>query len=191
MGGRAKPTPAEPWDRLPAESTPAYEAARTYFEMGADRSLEAVGRGLGKSGTLLSRWSGAHSWVERAECYDAHIRGIEQAAAEKAVAQEAAKWARRQSRQRERDWGMAKALRDKAAEMLRHPLVREVTDEDGLTVIEPARWTMRDAVAMAEAAAKLARLAAEMATDRRQVDWESMPEDELVAIRDGRVAKPR
>lgn len=173
-----------PWDRLPKESTPAYEAARTYFEMGPERTQEAVGTKLAKSRQLLSRWAAAHSWVERASLYDAHMQGIEQAAIEKARAKEAEKWARRQAEQRDRDWSMAEQLRDKAEKMLGYPLSRTHT-EDGKTVVNPARWSMADAVRMAEMAAKLARLAAEMATEHRQVDVTKLTDDELEHIANG------
>jgi len=59
--------------RLPAESAQAYESACTYVSMGADRSQEAVGRKLGKSRQLMSRWSAQHDWVQRAALYDAAL----------------------------------------------------------------------------------------------------------------------
>lgn len=59
-----------PWERQPAESAPAYEAFRTYREMGADRSTAKVAHQLGKSKTLMDRWSRAHAWVVRATAWD-------------------------------------------------------------------------------------------------------------------------
>lgn len=58
---------------LPAESAQAYQAAVAYFEMGADRSQEAVSQKLGKSRQLMSRWSAQHDWPERARAYDAQL----------------------------------------------------------------------------------------------------------------------
>lgn len=60
------------WERRPSESARAYEAFVAYRDSGAQRSLDAVVRQLGKSRTLISRWSAAHEWVARAEAYDAH-----------------------------------------------------------------------------------------------------------------------
>lgn len=60
----------KPWDRQPGESAPAYQAFRTYIEMGADRSTADVARELGKSKTLTDRWSGQWGWVERARQWD-------------------------------------------------------------------------------------------------------------------------
>jgi hypothetical protein len=175
-----------PWDRLPTETSKAFEAFSAYCEMGPERSLTALAQKLHKTRTHFGLWSRRHSWVERATLYDAHMQGIEQRAAEKAVASEAAKWARRQVEQRERDWAMADQLREKAERMLTYPLSRQsVRDKDGVTIVEPARWTMADAVRMAETAAKLARLAAEMATDRRQLDVAALSDAELERIIEG------
>lgn len=63
-----------PWERQDGESPRAFEAFAAYLEMGADRSLRAVGQKLVKSYALISRWSAAHRWVERAAAYDAEIR---------------------------------------------------------------------------------------------------------------------
>lgn len=58
---------------LPAESAQAYQAAVAYFEMGADRSCEAVAQKYTKSASLIRRWSSQHDWGERARLYDAQL----------------------------------------------------------------------------------------------------------------------
>lgn len=65
------PAPENPWDRRPKESRPAYEAFREYLLQGADRSTANVARGLGKSKTLIDRWSSTWSWVARTDAFDA------------------------------------------------------------------------------------------------------------------------
>lgn len=60
----------KPWDRQPGESSPAYDAFLVYRDLGNARSCAAVGRKLGKSTTLMDRWSGRWSWVERTEAWD-------------------------------------------------------------------------------------------------------------------------
>jgi hypothetical protein len=62
------------------ESAQAYQAACAYFEMGADRSQEAVSEKLAKSRQLMSRWSAQHAWADRSREYD-------QALAQEAAAQ--------------------------------------------------------------------------------------------------------
>ena len=64
------PDDLKPWDRQPGESSPAYQAFRTYIDMGADRSTADVARELGKSKTLTDRWCSQWSWVERARQWD-------------------------------------------------------------------------------------------------------------------------
>jgi hypothetical protein len=60
---------AHPWERLPGESPQAFEAFAAYRDMGAERSLSKVARQLGKSKTLMDRWSAQHHWVMRADTW--------------------------------------------------------------------------------------------------------------------------
>lgn len=61
---------AQPWERQENESDVAFEAFKTYRDMGAERSLASVGKKLGKSQTLMERWSSNYSWVDRARSWD-------------------------------------------------------------------------------------------------------------------------
>jgi len=64
------------WEQLDDESAEAYEAFALYRDLGADynkRSLSEVAQRLGKSKTLMSRWSARHRWVERAKDYDRYV----------------------------------------------------------------------------------------------------------------------
>ena len=60
----------KPWERQEGESAKAFEAFNVYLEMGADRSVRAVGQKLDKSRTLIGKWSATYGWVERAAAYD-------------------------------------------------------------------------------------------------------------------------
>lgn len=60
----------KPWERLPEESTEAYEAFKTYRDLDGKRSQARVGEKLGKSDTLLSRWSAEYDWVKRVQAWD-------------------------------------------------------------------------------------------------------------------------
>jgi len=54
------------WERLPDESQQAWEAFTVYRDTPSpQRSLRAVGRQLGKSETLIERWSVKHRWIQR------------------------------------------------------------------------------------------------------------------------------
>lgn len=60
----------DPWERQTGESSRAYEAFRAYLELGSQRSAAKVGQKLGKSVTLIGRWSAAHRWVDRVEAWE-------------------------------------------------------------------------------------------------------------------------
>ncbi len=68
----------------PGETSKAFAAFCAYRDMGPERSLVAVGRELGKSGTLLERWSDRHQWTTRAAAYDAHMDSVRRGGYEKA-----------------------------------------------------------------------------------------------------------
>ena len=59
-----------PGDRQPKETAKAFEAFRCYLEMGPGRSLAKVGEALGKSKTLMDRWSSRWNWAERVREYE-------------------------------------------------------------------------------------------------------------------------
>jgi len=141
------------WLRQTTESAKAYEAAREYFELGANRSLEAVHKKFSKSARLIARWSTNHDWVERAKAYDAYQLELQEKAREKAAQAEAEKWEKRRAEQREVEWNISRGLLTRAGQILSQPL-------------NNARYSHADAARIADVATKLARLAAEMATAR-------------------------
>lgn len=62
----------QPWERQPGESAPAYEAFEIYRDLPpGTRSGARVVQELGKSKSLIDRWSSEHDWVERVQEYDA------------------------------------------------------------------------------------------------------------------------
>jgi hypothetical protein len=168
------------WERQKGESAKAYEAAKIYFEMGVNRSIEAVGKQLDKSWRFIGRWSARYNWVIRADSYDREQDRIQSEERTKAAAKEADKWAKRRSEQREREWAQAEMLIERAMQMLKYPLSRQevkAKDKDGnptITIVEPAKWTFKDAAVYLDSAAKLARLAAQMETENVKVESDSL-----------------
>lgn len=81
----AKRDALKPWERQEKESVPAYEAFSLYLKQGDERSIRKVARELGKSATLMARWSKDWRWQERSREYDIELRRIEMAEAKKAV----------------------------------------------------------------------------------------------------------
>ena len=67
---------------LAGERAERYAARVAYMQLGAARSLVAVGRKLGKSRVLMERWSAEDGWAELARRYDETLAGL--AAAEDA-----------------------------------------------------------------------------------------------------------
>lgn len=64
-----------PWERMPRETSRAYDAFREWRDLGPTRRLADVG---GKLGTLRD-WSLRYRWVERAQAWDAELYRIEDA----------------------------------------------------------------------------------------------------------------
>lgn len=62
------------WERRPKETVPAYEAFATYLLHGPERSTANAARALGKSKTLMDRWSGQHDWALRVSAYEEHFQ---------------------------------------------------------------------------------------------------------------------
>jgi len=59
------------WERREDESAEAFEAFTHYRDFGANRSLAKVGQELGKSTTLMEKWSKKHQWVRRVALWEA------------------------------------------------------------------------------------------------------------------------
>lgn len=164
----------KPWEPQKGESRQAYEAFICYRDLGSERSLEAVGRMLEKSWKLCGRWSSRWKWLDRVAAYDAHMAEIEQKAREKALTKKAEDWATKELE-------MAALLYDKAKAMLAFPLAQQRT-QDGRTIVEPARWGMRDAGAIADTAVKLARLSQGEATSITKDVTERTNEERVARI---------
>ncbi len=127
----------------------------------------------------LKGWSVKNLWQARVPAF------------EKAeLAEQAAEWKRRQAEERQAEWEDAAALREQATKMEQFPLAKvekrervEETYPDGrakmitsITIVQPAKWGRRDVARHREVAAKLARLAADMETEKKQVDITSKGE---------------
>jgi len=168
--------------KIPPEPPKAAEALQVYMELGPRRSLlQAAGKVRVSRGSV-ERWSARYGWVERAAEFDARIREERT----KGAIVEARRSGRRAEAERAELSGrlreMAEKLYRRASEMLRHPVVRVVTEryDDGRekTTISPARWTFEGVARMATAVAELSDAA--MAIDEAEKAFGPVDASELV-----------
>lgn len=61
-----------PWERQDSESDRSFEAFEAYRTMGLARSLAKVAEKLGKSMTIIERWSHRDGWKMRVLAWDRH-----------------------------------------------------------------------------------------------------------------------
>ena len=119
------------WDRLPTESTKAYEAFSIYRDMGRERSLSKVAERLQKSDTLMGRWSRNFDWVERAACWDDEQDRIEREIAQREQAQAI-------KNMRKRHAEIANAMLIKAAKALKRLPEDEIKPQDVSRMVDVA-----------------------------------------------------
>jgi transposase len=150
------------WNRRPGESAKAYEAARIYFEMRAARSLAGVAKNLGKSVSLVERWSTRWAWVDRATAFDAHLDRQEQVEFEREAKARKAKWRQRAEEGLDEKYELGQSFKNKAAKMVSFPLT-SVVKEDGKTTIHAPKWTFKDAASLAKTGIRLSEEAIENA----------------------------
>jgi transposase-like protein len=177
------------------ETRRQYRPLAIYLDM-PERSLRAVAKETGILQRTIENWSSTYEWVKRACAYDAHMEAVAQAERERLARENEAKWERRREAIREAEFEVAMKLVEKFRGMAEAPLYElreEAEDADGCTVTVkmPAGWRLRDMPRVAESASKLARLSAEMATERQEIDIDiSNASDEQLdeIIRQGRKA---
>jgi len=61
---------SSPSEQLPEESGKAYQAFRSFLELGPDRTIAGVVKLLAKSESLIRDWAARHDWRHRAWLYD-------------------------------------------------------------------------------------------------------------------------
>lgn len=146
-----------PFEQKPDESAKAFEAFTVYLNMGAKRSLEAVGRHLGKSKALMERWSKRHNWVMRVDAHAQHWAALTRRAEVDVVHEFALAKAKRQEAQKESEW----QLRCEAIALAREAIARFKDNSKKCSTLEGI-------ARMIELASKIGRLSCDMATDRTE-----------------------
>lgn len=151
---------SEVWDRREKESEPAWQAFTTYRDQDVGhRSLRKVAATLGKSGSLIHKWSHTHRWVMRVTAWDAEQDRIWQVE----LASQRRKMAERQMR-------TASVAQQKVASWIVN------LNPDNLTATEAARWY--------EVAVKIERAAVgepDLLHVSSNVETESLSPEETIA----------
>lgn len=78
------------WERREGESGQAWEAFRTFRDLGETRTLAAVAQELRKSDSLIRRWAKTHEWKKRVLAYDNELQKQELAELKKRRKKDAA-----------------------------------------------------------------------------------------------------
>lgn len=170
-------TDIPPWERQRDEDGELepmlwYRRFRDFLRQGPGRELLAAcnewrdRKGHQRSSYTAGSWRRnceKWHWRDRAAAYDA--------AQDLRIQRE---WEERRRELRETEWARSNELLDKVRQMLQLPIIeaetQQRTDENGnvtsVTIVKPADWRLRDIPYTFETASKLARLAAEMETER-------------------------
>ena len=147
------------FEQLPRESNKAFAAFRTYLELGPERSLSIAADKVGKSKTMMEKWSRRFDWPARVAAHAGHLATIEREAIEGLALEKAVEWNRVHEAIRIAEWQRHKKLIALADEML-------------------LRWeknkakcgTLEGVARILELATKLGRLAAGMPTEVKEVN---------------------
>ena len=149
------------FEQQPNESAKAFAAFTVYLGMGAERSLAAVGKQLGKSEPLMKRWSRKFDWSARVQAHAAHLALVERETTDALTRGKSAEWLKRQQDLREAEWLMHEKCIAAA--------------ERGLAVFmerEKVYANLSDIARMFEVASKMGRLACGLATDKTELTGE-------------------
>lgn len=93
----AKETEVKPWERQEKETPKPYEAFCVYRDLGIQRSHQKVADRLGKSTTIIARWSSEYNWVERVAAWDIDQERIAREIADKEMRDSIRKMRKRQA----------------------------------------------------------------------------------------------
>jgi hypothetical protein len=150
-----------PFEQQPGESDKAFAAFAVYLSLGPERSLSLAGKKVGKSKTMMEKWSKRFGWPARVQAHGAHMALVEREAAEVLLRAKGVDWVKRQGEQREEEWKVRCELLEVGREALRRWKANE------------ARCgTLEGIGRLLELASKLGRLASGMATDKTEVTGE-------------------
>lgn len=119
----------EPWERQAGEHAARFEAFATYRDAGPDRTIRAVAQRLGKSASLIARWSADDAWQRRIEAWEQHLDKLRREAAEQEIVDMAKRHAT-----------VADAMLDKVAQLLETHDLLDFMAAEMLNARDVATW---------------------------------------------------
>ena len=146
------------FEQQPGESDRAFAAFSVYLGMGPQRGLREVARKLGKSLTVVGKWSSKFDWPGRVAAHGAHLAIVEREAAEAVVRAKGVDWAERYAELRESEWKARAELVDLAWEVIRR--WRSKPERVG---------SLEGLARLLDLMSTLGRRACEVATERKEV----------------------
>ena len=158
--------PDNPLARCKGETRKAHDALQDYWRMGSGRSIRKLLQKYNEPDTelpptrhfaTLAGWSARYAWQARID----RAKEIDDDALQR-------EWEKRREEWKQEEWDIAASLLERAKQMLTFPVAEIVhqLDDGSVQIVKPAKWKPADIARFAEAASKLARLAAEMATEK-------------------------
>ena len=106
------------FEQQPRESSKAFAAFQVYLRLGPQRSLAAVGQQLGKSGTVIERWSSKFDWVSRVQAHAAHLADVERKIIESRAIEKAVEWSKTEESVRRDAWKKGDVLMEMADDFI-------------------------------------------------------------------------
>lgn len=190
--GTVDTTPVAPHPahhRQPGEGVKPFAAFKSYCEAAPNRSLARVAQELGKSTSLLERWSANWRWQERLQSWQDEQDEQDRVADAQAALERARVRAERRAGLEDDEWELGGLMKAKARKMLAFPLATTTVETDtatGLqtTVVKPGPWRFRDVATLFVAANRMQRLAVGLATDK----VEATGKDDAPLVPDGSMA---
>jgi formate dehydrogenase maturation protein FdhE len=99
---------APPWERMPDEKSPVYDAFVIYRDQGPRRSMQKVADKIRRSLSLVSKWAMRFKWRDRALAWDLHLDEIRRQESEQATRD-----------MHERHMGLSLLMQEKVAEYMK------------------------------------------------------------------------
>jgi len=143
---------------LPGETPKAFAAFTCYLGLGEARSVRGVARKLHKSDTVIGLWSRKYGWQRRLLAWNQKILDGQRAEAEIIAREGVADWSKRQRELRNREWEIANKALTLCSRLVEKLLAQK-----------RRKATVHDLSRLLEAASKIGRLSAGLATDRGEL----------------------